>query len=73
MLLLTQKTEPGGISRQEVSMTQKDLRIGSILEDLNGQRHTVIRFDSIFTVTTYGKGENWLVDSHLKHEKLIKF
>ena len=54
-------------------MKQKDLRIGSILMDLNGNKHTVIRFDGIFTITTYGKGENWLVDSHLKHEKLIKY
>jgi hypothetical protein len=54
-------------------MTQKDLRIGSVLEDMNGEKHTVIRFDGIFTVTTYGNGENWLVDSHLKYEKLIKY
>lgn len=54
-------------------MTQKDLRIGSILEDLNGCQHTVIRFDGIFTVTTYGRGENWLVDSHLEWEKLVKY
>lgn len=54
-------------------LTQKDLRIGSVLEDLNGYQHTVIRFDGIFTITTYGRGENWLVDSHLKWEKLIKY
>ena len=54
-------------------MTHKDLRIGSILEDLNGCQHTVIRFDGIFTITTYGRGENWLVDSHLKWEKLVKY
>lgn len=54
-------------------MTQKDLRIGSILEDLNGERHIVIRFDGSFTITTYGNGENWLVDSHLAWEKLIKY
>lgn len=54
-------------------ITQKDLRIGSILEDQNGERHTVIRFEGIFTVTTYGNGENWLVDSHLEHETLIKY
>lgn len=54
-------------------MTQNDLRIGSVLEDLNGKKHTVIRFEGIFTVTTYGNGENWLVDSHLKHEKLIQY
>ena len=54
-------------------MTQKDLRIGSVLEDLNGEQHTVIRFDGIFTVTTYGDGENWMVDSHLAYEKLVKY
>lgn len=54
-------------------MTQKDLRIGSILEDLNGNRHTVIRFEGLFTITTYGKGELWLVDTHLEHHKLIKY
>ena len=54
-------------------MTQKDLRIGSILEDLNGNQHKVIRFEGIFTVSTYGRGENWLVDSHLKSEKLVKY
>lgn len=54
-------------------MTQKDLRIGSVLEDLNGCKHTVIRFEGIFTITTYGRGENWLVDEHLKWEKLIKY
>ncbi len=57
----------------EKEMTQKDLRVGSVLEDLNGCQHTVIRFDGLFTITTYGKGENWLVDSHLKTEKLVKF
>ena len=54
-------------------VTRKNLRVGSVLEDMNGERHTVIRFDGIFTVTTYGNGENWLVDSHLKDEKLIKY
>lgn len=54
-------------------MTQKDLRIGSILKDLNGEEHTVVRFEGIFTVTSYGKGENWLVDSHLKSETLVKY
>jgi len=54
-------------------MAQKDLRIGSILKDLNGEEHTVIRFEGIFTVTSYGKGENWLVDSQLKHETLVKY
>lgn len=56
-----------------IKMTQKDLRIGSVLRDLNGAEHTVIRFDGIFTVTTFGNGENWLVDSHLKHETLVKY
>lgn len=54
-------------------MKKEELRIGSILEDLNGARHTVIRFEGIFIVTTYGNGENWLVPSHLKHEKLVKY
>lgn len=54
-------------------MTQRDLRVGSVLQDLNGEQHTVIRFDGIFTVTTYGKGENWLVDSNLKYESLVKY
>ena len=55
------------------TLTHKDLRIGSVLEDLNGNQHTVIRFDGIFTVTAYGRGENWLVDSHLKYEKLVSY
>lgn len=54
-------------------MTANDLRIGSILKDLNGYEHKVIRFDGIFIITTYGKGENWLVPSHLKYEKLVKY
>lgn len=54
-------------------MTKNDLRIGSVLEDMNGEQHEVLRFDGIFIVTTYGRGENWLVESHLKNEKLIKY
>ena len=54
-------------------LTHKELRVGSVLRDLNGYEHTVIRFDGIFTVTTYGRGENWLVDEHLKYETLVKF
>lgn len=54
-------------------MTKNDLRIGSVLEDMNGKQHKVIRFDGIFIVTTYGRGENWLVESHLKNEKLIEY
>ena len=54
-------------------VTRKNLRVGSVLEDMNGKRHTVIRLDDYFIVTTYGKGENWLVDSHLKYESLIKY
>lgn len=50
-----------------------NLREGSILEDLNGNKLTVIRFQDIFIVTTYGNGENWLVPSHLKYKKLIKY
>ena len=57
-------------------MTQKDLRIGSILEDSNGNHHTVVRFDGCFTITKYDvnrKGEIWHVDEHLKHHKLVKY
>lgn len=61
------------MTQKDKAMTQKDLRIGSVLEDMNGCRHTVIRFDGIFTVTTYGRGENWMVDEHLKWQKLIKY
>lgn len=53
-------------------VTRKNLRVGSVLEDMNGERHTVIRLGD-FIVTTYGNGENWLVDSHLKYESLIKY
>ena len=67
----------GGINMYTVKLkkevTRKNLRVGSVLEDLNGERHTVIRLDDYFIVTTYGKGENWLVDSHLKYESLIKY
>ena len=61
------------MQRKEKTMTQKDLRVGSVLRDLAGQEHTVIRFEGIFTVTTYGNGECWLVNSHLKHETLVKY
>lgn len=54
-------------------MTANDLRIGSVLRDLNGAEHKVIRFDGIFIITTYGRGENWLVPSHLEHETLVKY
>lgn len=50
-----------------------DLRIGSILVDLNGSEHTVIKFYKGFVITTYGRGENWLVESHLKWERLVKY
>lgn len=59
--------------REVNKMTKNDLRIGSVLEDMNGKQHKVIRFDGIFIVTTYGRGENWLVESHLKNEKLIEY
>lgn len=55
------------------NITRKDLRIGSIIEDLNGKHLTVIRFEGIFTVATYGRGEDWLVDSHLAGYKLVKY
>ena len=54
-------------------LTRNDLRIGSVLKDINGAEHTVNRFDGIFIITTYGNGENWLVPSHLRYEKLVKY
>lgn len=54
-------------------MTRNDLRIGTVLKDLDGNFHTVIRFDGIFIITTYGKGENWMVPSHLKYEQIVKY
>lgn len=54
-------------------LTKDDLRIGSVLRDLNGAEHTVIRFEDIFIVTTYGRGENWLVPSHLQYEELARY
>ena len=50
-----------------------DLRVGSVLKDLNGAEHTVKRFEGIFIITTYGNGENWLVPSHLRYEELVKY
>lgn len=61
---------------EKTGITQKDLRVGSVLEDVNGYRHTVKRFNGIFTITKYnedGCGELWLVDSHLQYEKLIQY
>lgn len=57
----------------KMGLSRDDLRIGSILMDLNDSEHTVIRFEGIFIVTTYGRGENWLVPSHLKWERLVKY
>ena len=54
-------------------LTRNDLRVGSVLKDLNGAEHTVKRFDGIFIITTYGNGENWLVPSHLKYEELVRY
>ena len=54
-------------------MTKNDLRLGSILKDINGVELTVIRFEEIFTIATYGNGEVWLVDSHLKHYTLVEY
>lgn len=54
-------------------MTIHDLRVGSILRDLNGYEHTVIRFEGLFIVTTYGAGENWLVESQLEYETLVQY
>ena len=50
-----------------------DLRIGSILKDLNGAEHTVKRFDGIFIITSYGRGENWLVPGRLQYEELVRY
>ena len=50
-----------------------DLRVGSVLKDLNGTEHTVKRFEGIFIITTYGNGENWLVSSHLQCEELVRY
>ena len=33
-------------------LTRNDLRVGSVLKDLNGAEHTVKRFDGIFIITT---------------------
>ena len=54
-------------------LKREDLRIGSLLEDMNGERHTVIGFYKIFVITTYGKGENWLLPFNLATERLIKY
>lgn len=54
-------------------LTRNDLRVGSVLKDLNGAEHTVKRFEGIFIITTYGKGENWLVPSHLQYEELVRY
>ena len=55
------------------ALKKEDLRIGSVLRDLNGFEHTVIRFEGIFIISTYGNGENWLVPSHLQYEELVKY
>lgn len=49
-----------------------DLKVGSILKDLNGAEHKVIRFEKGFVITTYGNGENWLLPSHLEYEELVR-
>lgn len=56
-----------------MTLTKNDLRIGSVLKDLNGAELTVIRFEGIFIIATYGRGEAWMVDSHLKYKKLVKY
>ena len=55
-----------------MAVKKEDLRIGSVMRDLNGNEHTVIRFEEGFIVSTYGKGENWLVPSHLQYETLVR-
>ena len=54
-------------------LKRNDLRVGSVLKDLNGAEHTVKRFEGIFIITTYGNGDNWLVPSHLQYEELVKY
>ena len=54
-------------------LNKNDLRVGSVLRDLNGSEHTVIRIEDVFIITTYGNGENWLVESHLEYETLVKY
>lgn len=51
----------------------KKLRVGSVLKDINGNKHTVIRIEGMWIITTYGRGENWLLPSHLKWERVIKY
>lgn len=55
------------------------LRIGSIIEDLCGNRLKLVRIKDCFKIFKYiredgslSKGENWAVDCHLKWDKLIE-
>ena len=52
------------------------LKPGSVIEDLTGNKLTVKKVVSDagirFVIATYGKGEDWLVPSHLEHYSLIK-
>lgn len=54
-------------------LNKNGLRVGSVLRDLNGSEHTVIRIEDVFIITTYGNGENWLAESHLEYETLVKY
>lgn len=57
-------------------MTKKDIRIGSVLRDLNGEDLTVVKFDGAWTIAKYdvnGAGEIWLVDSHLEGYELVTY
>jgi hypothetical protein len=54
-------------------MTKDNLRVGSILRDLNGNLLTVIKLQGDWTIATYGRGEVWLVDSHLEHYELVEY
>lgn len=54
--------------------SKRDVRVGSILRDLNGELHTVLRFEGgVFIVTTYGRGETYLVETHLRSEELVRY
>ena len=44
-----------------------------ILRDLNGHLLTVIKMQGDWTIATYGRGEVWLVDSHLEHYELVEY
>ena len=54
----------------------QNLRVGSVLNDGNGGKLTVVGFSGIFTIAKYdlnSKGEIWLVPSHLDLYTLEKY